>query len=115
MDNSSRNIVKFIATITVAALIIMGARYYAESQKRPMPGIAEKETSEGETPPAGALPEEELDEKAADPENPEDELIEEDAELIMGEPSMNLEQGGTPSYAPPAQTETPPALEPVEQ
>ena len=31
MDNSSRNIVSFIATITIAALVLMGAHFYAQS------------------------------------------------------------------------------------
>ncbi len=37
MDNSSRNIVNFIATITVAALILMAANYFAQTQGTPAP------------------------------------------------------------------------------
>jgi hypothetical protein len=111
MDNSSRNIVKFIAAITGAALLIMGARFYAESQKvAPPVEVAEK------APTPKVVPEETADEAilnadndAQDSDNP---VIEEDAELIMGEPSMNLEQGGTPSYAPPAESEPLPGPQP---
>ena len=35
MDNSSRTVVKFIATITAAALLFMAARFYADAQKGP--------------------------------------------------------------------------------
>lgn len=111
MDNSSRNIVKFIATITVAALLIMGARFYAQSQEEPMPAVAE---DAAETKPAAEEPTDdalaEADEDGAeksetDPQNPDEELVEEEAELVMGEPSMNLENGGGATiYLP----ETPP-------
>lgn len=118
MDNSSRNIVKFIATITAAALLIMGARFYAQSQMESKPEVAEEVTT------AEATPVEVTDDPLAetedavnpeaDPQNPEEEIIEEDAELIMGEPSMNLEDGGTTIYLP----QTPPPADtaaPVEQ
>ena len=109
MDNSSRNIVKFIAAITFAALLIMAARFYADSQK------VEPPAEVAETPVAKEPEPVESDEAAADdaeanPEdsqNPDDQVIEEDAQLIMGEPSLNLEQGGSPDYAPPATEETP--------
>ncbi len=109
MDNSSRNIVKFIAAITGAALLMMGARYYAESQKAPKPPEVAEKAATPEAPPAGIT-----DEVVANPEtdaqNPAEDVIEEDAEITMGEPSMNLEQGGTPAYAQPAQSE--PSAEP---
>jgi hypothetical protein len=112
MDNSSRNIVKFIVTITVAALLIMGARYYAQSQKPAKPEeVAEKavapKTVPAETVETGAFPDPE-----AGQQDPGGQIIEEDAELIMGEPSMNLEQGGTPPYTPPVQSEPATAPQP---
>lgn len=113
MDNSSRNIVKFIGTITFAALLIMAARYYAQSQEEPMPAVAE-EAAEAETTSAAtedplADTEEDGSEKSeTDPDNPDEELVEEEAELVMGEPSMNLETGGDATiYLP----ETPPPAE----
>lgn len=114
MDNSSRNIVKFIVTITAAALLIMAARFYAQSQEEPMPVVAE-ESAETETAPVEVTADDPTGETGL--ENPDGEVIEEDAELIMGEPSMNLETGGATVYLPqqaPAQTEDE-ADAPVEQ
>jgi hypothetical protein len=101
MDNSSRNIVKFIATITVAALLIMAARFYAQSQEEPMPAVAE-EAAKAETLPVETTddPLAEPADDGADPENPSEQIVEEDAELIMGEPSVNLENGGATVYLP---------------
>jgi hypothetical protein len=104
MDNSSRNIIKFIATITVAALVIMAARYYAESQKVAAPGEVEDTTAKPAPATAGAPVEESAEDPATDPENPDGEIIEEDVQLIMGEPSMNIEQGGSSYYPPQPQT-----------
>ncbi len=107
MDTSSRNIVAFIATITVAALLIMGARYYAESQKTEKPTEVAEKAVKSETSTVDAS-EEVLASPETDLQNPDEEIVEEDAEIIMGEPSMNLEQGGNQNYAPPpAQSETP--------
>jgi hypothetical protein len=111
MDNSSRNIVKFIIAITGAALLIMGARFYAESQKvAPPPEVVEKPAV------PEVVAEEPVDDAVLNPDddaqNPANQVIEEDAELIMGEPSMNLEQGGTQTYAPPAQSEPLPEPQP---
>lgn len=104
MDNSSRNIVKFIVAITGAALLIMGARFYAEAQKVAPPAeIAEKATTP--KPVAKQPADEAILNPDDDAQNSANEVIEEDAELIMGEPSMNLEQGSAPTYAPPAQSE----------
>ena len=100
MDNSSRNIVKFIVTITVAAIIIMAARYYAMSQEVTPPPVAQEKA------PDAALPPAEVDagitaETGEVTENPDEDIIEEDAELQMGEPSVNLETGGPPeAYVP---------------
>lgn len=108
MDNSSRNIVKFIGAITFAALLIMAARFYAKSQEEPMPAVAE-EASKTEAAPV-EVTDDPLAETAedgsngTDPQNPDEVIVEEDAELVMGEPSMNLENGGTTIYLP----ETPP-------
>lgn len=109
MDNSSRNIVKFIGAITFAALLIMAARYYADSQKVEAPAEVAEEVVAKEPDPVESEEAEADDAETNpdDPQNPDGEIIEEDAQLIMGEPSLNLEQGGSSDYAPPAAEETP--------
>jgi hypothetical protein len=109
MDNSSRNIVKFIGAITFAALLIMAARYYSDSQKVEAPAevteeVVAKEPDPVETEEAEA---DDAETNTDDTENPDGEIIEEDAQLIMGEPSLNLEQGGSSDYTPPAAEESP--------
>jgi hypothetical protein len=101
MDNSSRNIVKFIAALTGAALLIMAARYYAMSQEVTPPPVAP------ETAATAAVPAAEMDAditaETGDPAaNPDEDIVEEDAELKMGEPSVNLETGGPPEPYNPA-------------
>ena len=117
MDNSSRNIVKFIAAITFVVLLVMAARFYARSQEELMPAVAE-EASKTEKAPVEVTddPMAETAEDGSngtDPQDPDEELVEEDAELIMGEPSMNLENGGATVYLP--QTPPPAAEEQVDQ
>jgi hypothetical protein len=104
MDNSSRNIVKFISAITFAALLIMAARYYADSQKVEAPPEVEEKALAKEPDPVeneGQAPDD-AEADRDDAQNPDKQIIEEDAQLIMGEPSLNLEQGGSSDYAPPA-------------
>ncbi len=114
MDDSSRNIIKFIATITVAALVIMAARYYAESQKVAAPTEVE-DTSSSPAPETGEAPvEQSVKDSSADPQSPHGEIIEEDVQLIMGEPSMNIEQSGS-SYSAPQPAPQPQVEPPVEQ
>jgi hypothetical protein len=108
MDNSSRNIIKFIATITVAALVIMGARYYAESQTVAAPTEVEDTSAKQALETVEAPVEQSPEETGADPQNPDGETIEEDVQLIMGEPSMNIEQGGSSYYPPQPQPAPPP-------
>lgn len=103
MDNSSRNIVKFIGAITFAALLIMAARYYADSQKIEAPVEVPEKAEPAKAPEEAA--DEPTDEAAPDPDNPDNieaEIVEEDAQLIMGEPSINLEEGGSPDFVPPS-------------
>lgn len=104
MDNSSRNIVKFIGAITSAALLIMAARFYADSQKvEAPPEVAEKAVAKEPEPVEAEEPEADDAETDADElQNADGQIIEEDAQLIMGEPSLNLELGGSSDYAPPA-------------
>ena len=111
MDNSSRNIIKFIVAITGAALLIMGARFYADSQKvAPPVEVAEKTAT------PKVVVEEPAEETILNPDddtqNSATEVIEEDAELIMGEPSMNLEMGGASADAPPVQSAPSPEPQP---
>jgi hypothetical protein len=109
MDNSSRNIVKFIGAITFAALLIMAARYYADSQNVEAPAEVAEEVVAKDPDPVGSdeAQADDAETNTDDTENPDGEIIEEDAQLIMGEPSMNLEQGGSSDYAPPAAEEPP--------
>ncbi|MGH8338029.1 MAG: hypothetical protein ACRETL_14675, partial [Gammaproteobacteria bacterium] len=95
MDTNSRNIVKFIATVTVAALLIMAARYYSMSGPVEAPPVAAEiampKPSPVETPVADEEPVE------------ESEVTEEDVEIKMGEPSVNIvqESAGYQEMAPP--------------
>lgn len=91
MDNSSRNIVKFIATLTIAALLVMAARYYAMSQDAepqpvataekaaPKPEVAGEEVAQGE---ANAT-----DDEISDADT---EIVIEELEPITGEPSASV-------------------------
>jgi hypothetical protein len=120
MDNSSRNIIKFIATITIAALVIMAARYYAESQKVVAPTEVEDSSAKPAPETVEAPVAQSAEDPSADPQNPDGEIIEEDVQLIMGEPSMNIEQGGSSYYAPqpqpaPQSQDAPQVEPPVEQ
>ena len=108
MDNSSRNIVKFIAALTFAALLIMAARNYAESQNTEKPTeVAEKAATPATLP--AKIGEEAITDP--DPQDQAEEIVEEDAEISMGEPSINLEQGGA-TDDPPAQLEPQAELQP---
>lgn len=97
MDHSSRNIVSFIATITVAALILMGAHFYAES-KTP-PNVAPKEAPVAKHLPANATPAtaEDLADAAFDFAEEEDapsvdsQINLEKPETITGEPSIAIQ------------------------
>ena len=99
MDNSSRNTVIFIATITFAALLIMAARYYAEAQKQPAPPTVE-EAKQEKVDPATELTEDPV----LDSEELEEgeELPEEEDFPAMGEPTVNLEQESGPASDAPA-------------
>lgn len=97
MDNSSRNIVSFIATITVAALILMGAHFYAQSQSTETAAEAEAPKAKvlpGNTAPATA---EDLAEAAFDFAEEEDapsvesQIAVEKTETITGEPSIAIQ------------------------
>lgn len=92
MDSASRNIVKFIATITVAALLILAARFYAESQKQPMPSVAEEPV--GSVKKSEALPAPEPTVTPAPVENSE---FQNDEEIpaITGEPSVDIESNNS--------------------
>lgn len=96
MDNSSSNIVKFIATITVAVLLLMAASYYAQSQKAPaQPAIVEKadpvKVDTVEPDPALSI-----DENSSEAEDPDEEI-----EPINGQPSADIPVGGTPDIPSP--------------
>lgn len=97
MDNSSRNIVSFIATITVAALILMGAHFYSESQSPKAVAVAE--VPKAKSLPVNATPAtaEELGDAAFDYAEEEDapivesQIALEKTEAITGEPSIAIQ------------------------
>ena len=97
MDNSSRNIVSFIATITVAALILMGAHFYSESQSTKTVAVAE--VPKDKRLPVNATPAtaEDLAEAAFDFAEEEDaptvesQIAVEKTEAITGEPSIAIQ------------------------
>jgi hypothetical protein len=97
MDNSSRNIVSFIATITIAALVLMGAHFYAQSgDKAP---VTEETSAVTQVLPENAVPAKESDlaEAALDEVEDDDALIREaevtvePTEGITGEPSAMVQ------------------------
>lgn len=92
MDKGSRNIVRFIATITVAALLVMAARYYAMSRQVEPPPVAEEVAAPKSAPVDVQATEGDGLDEAEEPE-----VIEEDVEIKMGEPSVNIGQE-TPTY-----------------
>ena len=88
MDKNSQNVVKFIATITLATLLIMAARFYAESQKEPMPSVPAEPVTQpvkiDATPQAEQPPQTPVqDDQSA--------IAEEEIPAITGEPSVKIE------------------------
>lgn len=88
MDKNSQNVVKFIATITLAALLIMAARFYAESQKEPMPSAPAEPVAQpvkiDATPQAKQPPQ-------TPAQDDQSAIAEEQIPAITGEPSVNIE------------------------
>ncbi len=88
MDKNSQNVVKFIATITVAALLIMAARFYAESQKERMPSAPAEPVAQpvriDATPQAEQPPQTPV-------QNGQPAIAEEQIPAITGEPSVDIE------------------------
>lgn len=89
MDNSSRNIVTFIATITMAALLLMAARFYADSQKEPMPSTAEEAAPQPDT--AQTASGSEQSPNSAPVQNDIADSASEEIPAITGAPSVNIE------------------------
>jgi hypothetical protein len=92
MDNSSRNIVKFIVTITAAAMVIMAARFYAESQKEPMPTAPKEQPVKAEEVVPPPAPQPQLLEPVG---SPLPAGVGEDSPSITGEPSVDIAPGET--------------------
>jgi hypothetical protein len=91
MDNSSRNIIKFIATLTIAALLIMAARYYAMSQDaEPQPAATADKAAPKPEVVGEEVPQDET--SAADDEisDADTEIVIEELEPINGEPSASV-------------------------
>lgn len=97
MDNSSRNIVSFIATITIAALVLMGAHFYAQSGDETP--AAEDTNAVAQVLPENAVPAKKSDlaEAALDEVEDDDAIIREaevtiePTEGITGEPSATVQ------------------------
>jgi hypothetical protein len=97
MDNSSRNIVSFIATVTIAALVLMGAHFYAQSGEEA--SASEEANATAQTLPQNAVPAKESDlaEAALDELEDDDAVIREaevtiePTEAITGEPSADVQ------------------------
>lgn len=97
MDNGSRNIVTFIATITGAILLFMGAQFWAQSPELSaepnMPKEVGKQPSQiSATEPELAETEEPSDPLASDEFAEPDENVDLEApDRITGEPSLKIE------------------------
>ncbi|HEV7233318.1 MAG TPA: hypothetical protein VGN36_03660 [Sphingorhabdus sp.] len=93
MDNSSRNIVQFIATVTMAALVLMAANYYAQSQEAKPDSVDPMQSAVV----AEDIPEEEMpsDENSAEDDEiraSDTEVVVEDPEGISGNPSAVIQE-----------------------
>jgi hypothetical protein len=98
MDDSSRKIVLIIGTVTVAALLLMAARYILQSHPAPVAAAAQvTNPSTAET--AKQVAKETVAEPALSEEN--EGFPEEDGFPPMGEPTVNIEQGSNPVVSDP--------------
>lgn len=105
MDNSSRNTVIFIATITFSAMLLMAAHFYADWQKAETAPAA----STAPAPPVAAEPS--IDEAPATESEEEEEEFPEDEDFPpMGEPTVDLDENGSSAPAAPQL----PALQPID-
>ena len=110
MDKSSQNIVIFIATITISALILMAAYQYRDVLAKPEAAPVPQTQA---VPPLAPVDQAALDpDSSGDPE----ELPEEDGFPMMGEPTVNIDQSSdTAQYgatAPAPEPQTDPLAEP---
>ena len=104
MDNSSRNIVSFIATLTVAVLLLMGAHFYSES--RDAEKLAEASPALPKPAPKAVEPTEQLDlaeaEFDAAADAAEDSAVDEyqteidNPDGISGAPTLVIQPGNQP-------------------
>ncbi len=114
MDDSSRKIVLIIATATAAALLFMAARYVVESKPEPVAATTQDTKLAAPAAPVAAP----IEESDTDPDQPDDgeNFPEEDGFPPMGEPTVNIEQGGNPgNYQPPVATVPQPAQDQMPQ
>jgi hypothetical protein len=96
MDNSSRNIVIFIATITFSAMLLMAAHFYADWKKAETAPAAPAVV-------AAPVAEEPSVEETPATEEEGEEFPEDEDYPPMGEPMVDLEENGSsaPAAAPP--------------
>jgi hypothetical protein len=94
MDNSSRNTVIFIATITFSAMLLMAAHFYADWQK-PEPAPAAPTATV-----APVVEEPSIEETPAAKEE-EEEFPEDEDFPPMGEPTVDLDEDGSSAPAGP--------------
>jgi hypothetical protein len=113
MDDSSRKILMIIGTATCAALLFMAARYVVESKPEPVAATAHDTKVAAPADPA-TTPLDEIEIDAAQSEDGES-LPEEDGFPPMGEPTVNIEQGGNSASYPPVANSPQPAPEQMPQ
>lgn len=94
MDNSSRNTVIFIATITFSAMLLMAAHFYADWQKAETAPAAPAVV-------AAPVVEEPSVEETPATDDEEEEFPEDEDYPPMGEPTVDLDENGAPPPAAP--------------
>ncbi|MBL0924430.1 MAG: hypothetical protein IBJ12_08185 [Sphingomonadaceae bacterium] len=93
MDNSSRNTVIFIATITFSAMLLMAAHFYADWKK--------EETAQAPTAAVAApVVQQPSVEETPATDQEEEEFPEEEDFPAMGEPTVDLDENDSPAPAP---------------
>jgi hypothetical protein len=99
MDNSSRNTVIFIATITFSAMLLMAAHFYSDWRDADAASAIKAEKAENTTPLAT---EASVEETSPAKDEDEEEFPEEEDFPPMGEPTVDLDENDTspPAVAP---------------
>lgn len=98
MDNSSRNTVIFIATITFSAMLLMAAHFYSDWRDADAASAIKAEAENA----ASVVTEASVEETPPAKDEEEEEFPEEEDFPPMGEPTVDLDENGTspPAVAP---------------